>query len=116
MRVIEPGDHRASLQVDDLRVGATHHHDLRIVADQHKTPLADRHSGGLRLLAVYRVQAAVMQNQLSGDNTLSALKDGSGCQGGGRVHRPGGTQYGTGGDKAATAFLVFVHGGSLGAE
>ncbi|MNI91788.1 hypothetical protein D3C73_1494990 [compost metagenome] len=64
MRVIEAGDHRAPVQVDDLRAGTLQGHGLGIAADHHEAPVLDRDGAGLGLLAVNRVQASVVQNEV----------------------------------------------------
>ncbi len=64
VRVVEPGDHRAPLQVDHFCGAATQGHGLGIAAYGDESALLDRHGGGRGFFAVDRMQTAVMQNQI----------------------------------------------------
>ncbi|MNI64104.1 hypothetical protein D3C73_1195230 [compost metagenome] len=64
VRVVEPGNHTAALEVDHLGVRATQGHGLGITAHRDKATVADRHRTGERLFAVNGMKLTIEQNQI----------------------------------------------------
>ncbi|MNR51229.1 hypothetical protein D3C85_1708720 [compost metagenome] len=64
MRVVEAGNHRATVQVDNSRAGTLQGHGLGVAADHRKAPVLDRDSTGLRFFSINGVQASVVQNEV----------------------------------------------------
>ncbi|MNE27411.1 hypothetical protein D3C80_1208220 [compost metagenome] len=112
VRIVEPGDHRALLEVDDLGRRPAQGHDLGVITHRHEASVANGHGACLRPLAVHRVQAAIVQDQLGRHGRFGTAQNGPRGQRRRRVHGPGGAKHGTGGDETAAAFLILVHGGS----
>ena len=64
VRVVETGNHRATVEVDDLCAGTLQGHGLGVAADHHETSVLDRDGAGLGFLAIDCVQASVVQNEV----------------------------------------------------
>ncbi len=64
VRVVEPGNDGAALEVNDLGAAATQGHGLGVGAHGDEAPLADGNRAGARLLAVDGVELAIEQNQI----------------------------------------------------
>jgi hypothetical protein len=63
VRVVQPGDHGAAVQVDDLAAGRAVAHHLVSVADREEAAVLDRDRAGLGPLPVGGVEAAVEQDE-----------------------------------------------------
>ncbi len=66
MGVVQAGDDRSALQIDALGAAARKPPQVGLVTDADDATVADGHSGGLRLRAVQRVDARVVQDQVGG--------------------------------------------------
>ncbi|MCY1444286.1 hypothetical protein D9M71_607470 [compost metagenome] len=64
MRVVETGNHRALVKVDELGGTTALGHGLGIAADRGEAPVLDRHRRGAALIAVDGVDTAVEQDQI----------------------------------------------------
>ena len=116
VRVVQTGDHRALLEVDDLRGVAFVGHGLGVAAHGNEAAVLDGDGGRGGLLAVNSMQFAVEQNQVGGHGTsLACCVSGTGLAGERQCgpERAGGTEDGTGGEELATGLVVAILGHGL---
>ncbi|MNG91044.1 hypothetical protein D3C79_499510 [compost metagenome] len=114
--VVEAGDDRALLEVDDLRGGAFMSHGFGVTANGNEATVLDGDGGGRGLLTVDGVQFAVEQDEVGGHGaSLSGCMGETGGAGEGQCgpERARGTEYGAGGEELATALVVGVLGHGL---
>jgi hypothetical protein len=64
VRVVEARDHRALVQVDDAGGVAKQGHGFGVAANRDEAPVLDGYGTGLRVLAVNRMQATVVQDEI----------------------------------------------------
>ncbi|MCY1422136.1 hypothetical protein D9M71_378060 [compost metagenome] len=117
VRVVQAGNDRALLEVDDLRGGALVGHGLGVVAHGDEAAILDGDGGRSGFFTINGVQFTVEQNQIGGHGTsLRGCVSGTGGTGKGQCgpERAGGTEHGAGGEELATSLVVAVlgHGGS----
>ncbi|MNH00983.1 hypothetical protein D3C79_601920 [compost metagenome] len=116
VRVIEARDHRALLEVDDLRGGALVGHGLGVAAHGDEAAVLDGDGGRGGLFAVNGVQFAVEQNQVGGHGTsLRGCVSGTGLAGKRQCgpERASGTEHSAGGEELATGLVVAILGHGL---